>query len=118
MPETRVDGPDGLPGESLASDANRSGAAEPEGEVAEALSRVQRAVIGVKEGDLRESVETAIEVINSNLGTAVAEDKPQLCNVADALEQALDELEKGKVANLLPVIKQAKSIVQSGTAED
>jgi phage-related minor tail protein len=85
------------------------------GEVAEALERVQEAVIDVKEGGLPESLEAAIEAIDS----AVREvpDKPetdQLKAVADALEGALEEVEKGKVANLLPVLEQAQSIVESG----
>jgi hypothetical protein len=44
-------------------------------------------------------------------------DKPeadQLNAVADALEGALEEVKKGKVANLLPVLEQAQSIVESG----
>jgi hypothetical protein len=85
------------------------------GEVAEALARVQEAVIDVKEGGLPESLEAAIEAIDS----AVREvpDTPetdQLKAVADALEGALEEVEKGKVANLLPVLEQAQLIVESG----
>ena len=85
------------------------------GHVAEALARVQEAVIDVKEGGLPESLEAAIEAIDC----AVREvpDKPeadQLKAVADALEGALEEVEKGKVANLLPVLEQAQSIVESG----
>ena len=68
----------------------------------------------MKEGGLPESLEAAIEAINS----AVREvpDMPeadQLKAVADALEGALEEVEKGKVANLLPVLEQAQSIVES-----
>ena len=60
-------------------------------------------------------MEAAIEAIDS----AVSEvpDKPeadQLKAVADALEGALEEVEKGKVANLLPILEQAQSIVESG----
>jgi phage-related minor tail protein len=85
------------------------------GEIGEALARVQEAVIDVKEGGLPESLEAAIEAIDS----AVRElpDTPetdQLKAVADALEGALEEVEKGKVANLLPVLEQAQSIVESG----
>jgi hypothetical protein len=43
-------------------------------------------------------------------------DKPeaeQLNAVADALEGALEEVERGKVANLLPVLEQAQTIVES-----
>jgi hypothetical protein len=48
-------------------------------------------------------------------------DKPeadQLNAVADALEGALEEVEKGKVANLLPVLEQAKSIVESNPSSE
>jgi hypothetical protein len=76
---------------------------------------VQEAVIDVKEGGLPEALEGAIEAIDS----AVREmpDKPeadQLNAVAEALEGALEEVEKGKVANLLPVLEEAQSIVESG----
>ncbi len=80
---------------------------------------MQEAVIDVKEGRLRESLEAAIEVIDS----AVREvpDKPeadQLNAVADALEGALEEVEKGKIANLLPVLEQAQSIVESDPSSE
>jgi|SRR5690348_17446761 hypothetical protein len=83
-------------------------------EVAEALARVQEAVIDVKEGGLPQALEAAIEAIDA----AVSEvpDKPeaeQLNAVADALEGALEEVERGKVANLLPVLEQAQTIVES-----
>jgi hypothetical protein len=99
--------------------ADSPGQAETGGEVAEALARVQEAVVGVKEGGLRESLEAAIEAIDS----AVREvpDKPeadQLNAVADALEGALEEVEKGRLANLLPVLEQAQSIVESGPASE
>jgi hypothetical protein len=84
--------------------------AETGGEVAEALARVQEAVINVKEGGLPEALEAAIEAIDSAVGEVP--DKPeadQLNAVADALEGALEEVEKGKVANLLPVLEQAQS---------
>jgi hypothetical protein len=89
--------------------------AETGSEVADALARVQEAVINVKEGGLPEALEGAIEAIDS----AVREmpDKPeadQLNAVAEALEGALEEVEKGKVANLLPVLEEAQSIVESG----
>ena len=89
--------------------------AETGSEVAEALARVQEAVIDVKEGGLPKALEGAIEAIDS----AVHEmpDKPeadQLNAVAEALEGALEEVEKGKVANLLPVLEEAQSIVESG----
>jgi hypothetical protein len=89
--------------------------AETDSEVAEALARVQEAVIDVKEGGLPKALEGAIEAIDS----AVREmpDKPeadQLNAVAEALEGALEEVEKGKVANLLPVLEEAQSIVESG----
>jgi hypothetical protein len=88
-------------------------------DVAEALARVQEAVIDVKEGGLPEALESAIEAID----TAVREepDAPeaeQLNAVAEALEGALEEVEKGKVATLLPVLEEAQSVVETGgTAE-
>jgi hypothetical protein len=87
--------------------------------VAEALARVQEAVIDVKEGALPQALEAAIETIDS----AVREvpDKPeadQLNAVAEALEDALEEVEKGKVANLLPALEEAKSIVESGSSRE
>ena len=93
--------------------------AETGREISEALARVQEAVIDVKEGGLTESLEAAIEAIDS----AVREvpDKPeadQLNAVADALEGALEEVEKGKVANLLPVLEQAQSIVGSDPSSE
>ncbi|MBV8455853.1 MAG: hypothetical protein JO122_04470 [Acetobacteraceae bacterium] len=66
----------------------------------------------MKEGELRDSVEAAIEAIDSTRGTPVAGERDLLGPVADALEGALEELEKGKVANLVPVIEQTQSIVQ------
>jgi hypothetical protein len=91
---------------------------QPEGQVGEALARVQEAVVDMKDGELLESLEAAIEAIDSAREMpSVAEDDDQLGPVADALEAALDELEKGKVANLLPVIEQAQSIVQSGPSD-
>ena len=87
-------------------------------EVAGALARVQEAVSDVTTGELRESLEAAVETIDaSRTATDVAE-SDKLAAVADALEGALDELEHGKVADLLPVIQQAQSIVapkSSGT---
>ena len=71
--------------------------AETGGEVAEALARVQEAVIDVKEGGLAKSLEAAIEAIDSAVREVA--DKPeadQLNAVADALEDALDEVEKGR----------------------
>jgi hypothetical protein len=87
--------------------------AEPDGQVAEALTRVQDAVVEMKDGELRQSLERAIEAIDSARDTTGAAASDPLGPVADALEGALDELEKGKVANLLPAIEQAQSIVQS-----
>jgi predicted phosphoribosyltransferase len=88
--------------------------AETGDEVAEALAHVQEAIINVKKGGLPEALEAAIEAIDS----AVSEvpDKPEvdkLNAVADALEGALEEVEKGKVANLLPVLERAQSLVES-----
>ena len=104
---------------SQTDQADRPAQAEAGREVAEALARVQEAVIDVKEGGLAASLEAAIEAIDS----AVREvpDKPeadQLNAVADALEGALEEAEKGKVANLLPVLEQAQSIVESGPSSE
>jgi hypothetical protein len=93
--------------------------AQAGGEVADALARVQEAVINVKEGGLPEALEAAIEAIDSAVGEVT--DKPeadQLNAVADALEGALEEVEKGKVANLLPVLEQAQSIVESDPSSD
>ena len=87
--------------------------AETGGEVAEALARVQEAVINVKEGGLPEASEAAIEAIDSAVGVPDKPEADQLNAVADALEGALEEVEKGKVANLLPVLEQAQSIVES-----
>jgi hypothetical protein len=83
--------------------------AESDTQVAEAFARVQEAVIEMRDGELQESLEAAIEAIDSAAPAA----SDQLGPVADALEGALDELERGKVANLLPIIEQAQSIVQS-----
>ena len=93
--------------------------AQAGGEVADALARVQEAVINVKEGGLPEALEAAIEAIDSAVGEVP--DKPeadQLNAVADALEGALEEVEKGKVANLLPVLEQAQSIVESDSSSE
>jgi hypothetical protein len=94
-------------------------AAESGGEVAEALARVQEAVIDIKEGMLPEALESAIEAIDTAVreepGTPEAD---QLNAVAEALEGALEEVERGKVANLLPVLEEAQSVVETGgTAE-
>jgi hypothetical protein len=94
-------------------------AADTSDEVAEALARVQEAVIDVKEGALPQALEAAIEAIDS----AVREvpDKPeadQLNAVAEALEDALEEVEKGKVANLLPALEEAQSIVESSSSRE
>lgn len=70
------------------------------------------AVTDINDGLLGESLEAAIEAIDSARGTPPAGESDPLGPVADALEGALDELEKGKVENLLPVIEQAKSIVR------
>jgi hypothetical protein len=87
--------------------------AGPDEGVADALARVQDAVVEMKDGDLRESLEAAIDSIDAARGTPGADGSDPLAPVADALEGALDELEKGKVANLLPVIEQAQTIVES-----
>ncbi|HJS84511.1 MAG TPA: hypothetical protein VJ779_03555 [Acetobacteraceae bacterium] len=78
--------------------------------VSEALARVQEAAAEVRSGELRESLEKAIEVID-DVASSGATGTADLNAVADALEGALDELEHGKVANLAPVIEQAQSII-------
>jgi hypothetical protein len=99
---------------SQTEQAGSPGQAETGGEVAEALARVQEAVIDVKEGELRESLEAAIEAIDSAVREVPDKaEADQLNAVADALEGALEEVEKGKVASLLPVLEQAQSIVES-----
>jgi hypothetical protein len=85
--------------------------------VGEALDRVKEAVTDLREGGLQESVEAAIEAIDSSRPTLGEAEADQLAAVADVLEEALDELEKGKVANLLPVIEQAQSIIQTTSVE-
>jgi hypothetical protein len=85
---------------SQTDQADSPAQAEAGGEVAEALARVQEAVIDMKEGGLAESLEAAIEAIDS------------------ALEDALEEVEKGKVANLLPALEQAQSIVESSPSSE
>jgi hypothetical protein len=93
--------------------------AETGGEVANALARVQEAVINVKEGGLPEALEAAIEAIDSAVGKMpVRPEGDQLNTVADALEGALDEVEKGKVANLLPVLEKAQSILESDSSSE
>jgi hypothetical protein len=99
---------------SQTDQADSSDQEESGGEVAEALARVQEAVIDMKESGLRESLEAAIDAIDAVVREVP--DKPeadQLNAVADALEGALEEVEKGEVANLLPVLEQARSIVES-----
>ncbi len=93
--------------------AGRPDQAEPEEILAGALARVQDAVVEMKEGELRQSLEAAIETIDTARETQDAVEGDPLGPVADALEGALEELERGKVANLLPAIEQAQSIVQS-----
>jgi hypothetical protein len=93
--------------------------AETGGEVAEALARVQEAVIDIKEGGLPEALEAAIEAIDSAVREVPdKQEADQLNAVADALEGALEEVEKGKVANLLPVLEEAQSIVESSPSQE
>jgi hypothetical protein len=89
----------------------------PEEQVDQTLARVHEAVVGMKDGELQESIEAALEAIDCALEMPSVAENDQLGLVADALEGALDELEKGKVANLLPVVEQAQSIVQSGSSD-
>lgn len=87
----------------------------PNEEVTEALARVQGAVADRNDSELRESLEGAIEAIDSARETPDVAGSDQLGTIADALEGALEELEGGRVANLLPVIEQAQSITQLGS---
>ncbi len=96
--------------------ADGSVPAEPE-DMVEALARVQEAVIDRKDGELRELIEAAIEAIDSTEPIALGAKENPLPAIADALEDALDELDKGKVASLLPLIEEAQSIVQSGAPD-
>lgn len=103
-------------GEDSPASKSQTGLADQAGpgeEVADALARVQDAVAEMKDGELRESLEAAIDTIDAARGTSAADGSDPLAPVADALEGALDELEKGKVANLLPVIEQAQTIAES-----
>jgi hypothetical protein len=96
------------------SQPNQPVVAEPDQDVTEALARVHEAV---SDGELRESVEAAIEAIDSTRGTPVAAEGDPLGPVADALEGALEELEQGKIANLLPVIEQAREVLQPESSD-
>lgn len=86
---------------------------ESERQVAEALARVRETVTDMRDGELWESLEAAIEAIDS----AAPAESERLGPVADALEGALLELEKGKVADLSPVIEQAQSILQPESSD-
>lgn len=116
MPDERIEEGRSPNTPPLDNQTDRPDRTEPDGQVAEALARVQEAVADMKDGELRESLEAAVEALDSVRGTLGATEGDQLGTVADALEGALDELEKGKVANLLPAIEQAQSIVQSGSS--
>lgn len=107
MPEEEI-GKEVAPDTQLPS---RSKAAE---EVADALARVHGAVTDAKESDLQGRVEVAIETIDDASGALGHETTEKLNEVADALEEALDELESGKVAKLQPVIEQARTIIPEG----
>jgi hypothetical protein len=91
------------------SKADQPVPAVPDREVTQALARVHEAVTA---GELRDSVEAAIEAIDSARGIPVAAEDDPLAPVADTLEGALEELEHGKIANLVPVIEQAQSALQ------
>ena len=110
---------DDPPNKSQTDQEGTSAEVETRGEVTKTLARVQEAVRDVQEGGLAESLEAAIEAIDSVVHEVP--DNPQadqLNAVADALEGALEEVEKGKVANLLPVLEQAQSIVESGLSSE
>lgn len=89
---------------------------DSEATIADALARVQEAVTDRKEGELVESVEAAIEAIDAANEPAETEEGARLATLADALEGALDELEKGKVAALLPIIEEAQAAEPSDPA--
>jgi hypothetical protein len=106
---------DSLSTSSQTGQVNRPAEAETGGEVAEALARVEEAVIDIKDGGLPEALEAAIEAIDSAVREVPGKPEADGLNaVAEALEGALEEVEKGKVANLLPVLEEAQSIVDSG----
>ena len=110
---------DDPPNTSQTDQAATSAEVETRGEVAKTLARVQEAVSDVQEGGLAESLEAAIEAIDSVVHEVPDDPQAdQLNAVADALEGALEEVEKGKVANLLPVLEQAQSIVESGLSSE
>jgi len=102
--------PNGVGGDSAQPAATERLPDQPAQAVNEALARVQAAVTEAQSGELRESLEEAIEAIDTAVSSGVA-GTADLNAVADALEGALDELEHGKVANLAPVIEQAQSII-------
>jgi hypothetical protein len=104
--------PDGVEVSGVQPATTERPPAEPAQAVSEALARVQGAAIEAHSGELRESLEEAIEVIDNAVNSGVT-GTADLNAVADALEGALDELEHGKVANLAPVIEQAQSIIPS-----
>jgi hypothetical protein len=104
--------PDGAQGSEVQPAIVERLPAQPAQAVSEALARVQGAAVKAHSGELRESLEEAIEVIDNAVNSGVT-GTADLNAVADALEGALDELEHGKVANLAPVIEQAQSIIPS-----
>ena len=111
MSEEKIEGRD-LPKASTGNAGNRQSETSPTEEVSEALALVQEAVLDMEDSGLRESVEAAIEAIDSAREASDSAEGEQLGPVADAREDALDELEKGKIANLGRVIEQAQSIVK------
>jgi hypothetical protein len=118
VPDERTE--DGCPqhtGRPLENETISLTQTQPEEPLCEALARVQEVVVGMKDGELQESIEAAIEAIDCAREMPGVAENDQLGPVADALEGALDELEKGKVANLLPLVEQAQSIVQSGSLD-
>jgi hypothetical protein len=80
MSEERIAG-GGSPNPPANNRAERSGATEPEGAVAEALARVQEAVSDVTDGELRESLEAAIEVVDSARETPCGPEGDELAAV-------------------------------------
>jgi hypothetical protein len=63
--------------------------------------------------ELKEALETAIEAIDAAIAIPDDPRKEALCATAEALEDALDDLEAGKTDDIGPVIEQARSVVQS-----
>ncbi len=66
-----------------------------------------------KIAQLKEALETAIEAIDTAIAIPDDPRKEALCSTAEALEDALDDLDAGKTDGIVPVIEQARTVVQS-----